>query len=855
MLIVIPLIEQETFRLLEWHRLCQHLSTFAATKLGAMASSNLTIPSVVTETEYLLAQTKEVCDIEMNINSNWSFNGIHDIGESIERAKIGGILNGDELLNLATTLSGVRKLRRVIEEEENTSTLKELVNDLRTFPELEQEIHYCIDDRGEITERASPQLGEIRQQIKALRNRIQQTLQGIIQRNSNALQEPVVTQRGDRFVLPLKASHSGQIQGIVHDTSTSGVTLYLEPRVIIELGNKLQTSRNQEKREEEKILRQLTQKVTEVWQDLEQLLAIATALDLATAKARYSIWLNGYPPEFVDFQDGESISLRQLRHPLLVWQEKHEDGKEVIPIDVLINPETRVVAITGPNTGGKTVTLKTIGIVALMAKVGLYIPAKYPAQIPWFKSILADIGDEQSLEQSLSTFSGHIRRIIRIIDALHGFTPQLPNPLTPFERGNLSGEFPLDSEINPPQPSNPLTPFERGETESGGSLVLLDEVGAGTDPSEGTAIAIAILKYLAQHSLLTIATTHYGELKSLKYDDSRFENASVEFDDSTLQPTYRLLWGIPGRSNAITIAQRLGLPSDIVAESQELVGGFSHDVNDLISALENQRREQENKYKQAQDLLSKTELFYQQVEEKASSLQARERDLKLQQEQEVQKLLFDAKSQIAQVIKGLQKKGEPSAQDAHQATEVLNKIGDRFLTPLKVKSSYKPKIGERVRILSIGQTAEVLTVDEDMEQLSARFGIMKMVIPFTDIESLDGKRFEKVKAIPEKTKVTVNKQQSKQANVKKIESKPINVRTSQNTVDIRGKRVHLAEPMLEKAIANATDIGSLWIIHGKGTGSLRTGVHEFLKNHPQVSNFELAKQNDGGTGVTVVFLK
>ncbi|NCQ40592.1 MAG: endonuclease MutS2, partial [Cyanobacteria bacterium] len=441
------MIEEETFRLLEWQRLCQHLSTFAATKLGVVASSHLTIPLSVADTEYLLAQTKEVCDIEMNINSNWSFNGIHDIGESIERAKIGGVLNGDELLNLATTLSGIRKLRRVIEEQENAPTLQELVNDLRTFPELEQEIHYCIDDRGEITERASPQLAEIRQKIKALRNKIQQTLQGIIQRNSNALQEPVVTQRGDRFVLPLKASHSGQIQGIVHDTSTSGVTLYLEPRVIIELGNKLQTSRNQEKREEEKILRQLTEKVAEVWQDLEQLLAIATSLDLATAKARYSIWLNGYPPEFVDFEDGESISLRQLRHPLLVWQEKQEDGKEVIPIDVLINPETRVVAITGPNTGGKTVTLKTIGIVALMAKVGLYIPAKYPAQIPWFKSILADIGDEQSLEQSLSTFSGHIRRIIRIIEALNV---------------SLQPSFETELEFIPPQP-----PFERGETQSG----------------------------------------------------------------------------------------------------------------------------------------------------------------------------------------------------------------------------------------------------------------------------------------------------------------------------------------------------------------------------------------------------
>lgn len=454
------------------------------------------------------------------------------------------------------------------------------------------------------------------------------------------------------------------------------------------------------KREEEKILRALSEKVAENWQDLEELLAVATTLDLATARARYSLWLDAYPPEFVDFADGESITLRQVRHPLLVWQERHEEGSQVIPIDVRISPETRVVAITGPNTGGKTVTLKTIGMVALMAKVGLFIPAKSPARIPWFNNVLADIGDEQSLQQSLSTFSGHIRRIVRILD----------------------------------------------EIKENNSLVLLDEVGAGTDPNEGTAIAISILKYLASNNLLTIATTHYGELKSLKYSDSRFENASVEFDDVSLQPTYRLLWGIPGRSNAITIAQRLGLNDDIVAEAKELVGGFSADVNELISALEKQRKEQEDKHQQAQDLLTKTELFYQQVEAKAISLQARERDLKKEQEQEVHKLLLDAKSQINQVIKGLKQKGSPTAQDAHQATENLGKIGDRFLTPIqksKSKSSYKPKVGERVRILSIGQVAEVLGVDDSNEQISARFGLMKMVIPFSDLESLDGKRWEK----------------------------------------------------------------------------------------------------------------
>lgn len=800
------MIEKDTLSLLEWQRLCRHLSTFASTKLGAIAAQHLTIPSTLPQTKQLLAQTQEIVTLETDVNSNWSFQGIHDLGDALERAKIGGMLSGEELLHLATTLAGVRKLKRIINEKNDLITLQTLVANIRTFPELEQEIHYCIDDCGQITERASPLLAEIRQKVKSLRSKIQQTLQNIIQRYGNALQELVITQRGDRFVLPVKADHSNMIPGIVHDTSSSGSTLYVEPKSIIELGNKLQTARNQEKREEEKILRALSAKVAENWQDLAELLAVATTLDLATARARYSLWLDAYPPEFIDFADGESISLKQVRHPLLVWQEKQEDGNPVIPIDVSISPQTRVVAITGPNTGGKTVTLKTIGIVALMAKVGLFIPAKSPVRIPWFNNVLADIGDEQSLQQSLSTFSGHIRRIVRILD----------------------------------------------EIQEGNSLVLLDEVGAGTDPNEGTAIAISLLKYLASHNLLTIATTHYGELKSLKYRDSRFENASVEFDEVSLQPTYRLLWGIPGRSNAITIAQRLGLKDDIVQEAKELVGGISADVNELISALEKQRKEQEDKQKQAQDLLTKTEIFYQQVEAKALSLQARERNLKREQEQQVQKLLLDAKSQINQVIKGLKQKGNPTAQDAHQAVENLSKIGDRFLTPIqKSKSSYKPKVGERVRILSIGQVAEVLAVDDNNEQISARFGIMKMVIPFSDLESLDGKRWEKPET-PIKEKPAPPPAKNPVPRESKSPAKAI--RTSRNSVDIRGKRIHLAYPILEKAIAAATDLGSLWIVHGKGTGSLRKGVHEFLARHPQVTHYELAEQKEGGTGVTIAYL-
>ena len=573
------MITTETLDLLEWHRVCQNLSTFAATKLGVVAARHLKLPDTQAESEKLLAQTKEIYNLEQQLDSGWTFKGIQDIGASLERSGIGGVLSAKELLNLATTLAGVRYLRRLIDQKsEELPTLEELVRDIRTYPELEKEIHHCIDDRGEITDRANPKLAGIRSEIKSLRDRIYKTLQNIMQRNSTAIQEAVITQRSDRFVLPVKPAQKETIKGIVHDVSGTGSTYYIEPNAVVGLGNQLRQKERQEKREEEIILKALSEKVGEVQEDLERVLIAATMLDLATARARYGLWLEANPPRFIDTAKEEITTLRRLRHPLLVWQQRHEEGTEVVPIDVLVKQETKVVAITGPNTGGKTVTLKTMGLAALMAKAGMFVPAKEPVELPWFDVVLADIGDEQSLQQSLSTFSGHIRRISRIIEALQ------------------------DETVN-------------------NSLVLLDEVGAGTDPAEGSALAIALLKYLAEHSLLTIATTHYGELKALKYQDERFENASVEFDDSTLQPTYRLLWGIPGRSNALTIAQRLGLDTHIVEQAQSLVGtGSSEDVNQVIAALEEQRREQETKAKEAGKLLEQTERFYSEVSQKASSL-------------------------------------------------------------------------------------------------------------------------------------------------------------------------------------------------------------------------------------------
>ncbi|MDE5071056.1 MAG: endonuclease MutS2, partial [Trichodesmium sp. St5_bin8] len=631
------MIQSETLELLEWPRLCQHLATFTGTKLGAVTASHLSIPLTRTETIHLLAQTQEVYKLETLLVQGLSFDGIEDISGSLKRSELGGILSGYELLAIATTLAGVRKLRRAIdsyESEYELSVLPELVADMRTYPELEQEIHRCIDDRGDVTDRASPKLAGIREKIHRLRDRIDNILRGILQRKANAIQQPIITQRDDRFVIPVKAPQKDAVPGIVHDTSTTGSTLYIEPNAVVNLNNQMRQLQRQAQREEEAIRQALTQKVAEVKEDLDQLLAITTIIDLATARARYSLWLEATPPQFTDLDSEQPMTMGQLRHPLLVWQQQYEQKNSVVPIDVKVRPPVRVVAITGPNTGGKTVTLKTLGLAALMAKVGLFIPANDPVKLPWFEQILADIGDEQSLEQSLSTFSGHIRRIIRILEAIDVSKANIISQKLKVKTQNLkvidSDDF---SENENNSEIDNLSGNENLESSNlSSTLVLLDEVGAGTDPTEGSALAISLLQYLADNALLTVATTHFGELKALKYEDERFENASVEFDSNSLQPTYRLLWGIPGRSNAMTIAGRLGLKQDIIDRAQDYVGDSSEDVNQVIAGLEEQRQKQETKAKEASALLQETESLHQEVARKASALKERERELKLAQE-------------------------------------------------------------------------------------------------------------------------------------------------------------------------------------------------------------------------------
>ncbi|MEG4813230.1 endonuclease MutS2 [Microcoleus sp. K5-D4] len=897
------LIQAETLELLEWPRLCQHLATFAATKLGVAAALDLEIPATQAQTAELLAQTQEAYQLESRAGGALSFEGIQDIGTSLQRAELQGLLSGEELLAIATTLAGARQLRRIIDSQADVPTLKELAAQLRTYPELEQEIHRCIDDRAQVADRATPKLAGIRVQMRQLRDRIYQILQGILQRQSNAVQEQLITQRSGRFVIPVKAPQKDAIPGIVHDSSASGATLYVEPHSTVNLNNQMRQLLRQEQAEEEAVRRALTEQVAAVKPDLDRLVVVVTTLDLAVAKARYSFWLQANPPKFIELGEPElapknpekedeekedeensensqllirnlrsQITLRQLRHPLLVWQQHHEQGFPVVPVDLTIAPHIRVVAITGPNTGGKTVTLKTLGLAALMAKAGMFVAAREPVELPWFDNILADIGDEQSLQQSLSTFSGHIRRISRILEVLHNKSQAEgeENSNLPITNSQQQDEEVTDTQntvsalpiLKPKlQISQPQIPITNSQLPIPKSLVLLDEVGAGTDPSEGSALAIALLQYLAQHSLLTVATTHFGELKALKYQDSRFENASVEFDDNSMQPTYRLLWGIPGRSNALTIAKRLGLLAEIVEEAQTYVGGASQDVNQVIAGLEAQRRKQETKAREATQLLHQTEKLHREVSQKAAALQERERELKIAQEVAVNEAIGSAKSEIAQIIRRLQS-GNQTAQNAQQATETLNQISQKHLPsrqqPAKPKPSFMPKVGDRIRIPSLGQTAEVLSGPDANEELSVRFGIMKMTVKLGEIESLDG---EKPETKAQLAKAAAQAQALATAKAKQAAAEPakpnpeIAIRTANNSIDLRGARVSDAEIEIDRALSKAVEYGVLWIIHGKGTGQLRRGVHEFLANHPQVSRFELASQKEGGAGVTVVYLK
>ncbi len=833
-------IEQEALELLEWPRLSSHVASFTSTAAGRRGCVPLPLASCQVDSETLQAETGELLALDGLTEGGLSFQGVADIATTVQLCAKGGTAAGEALLELATTLATARRLRRQIDGPELRPVTTALVAELRTLPELEQRLHFCLEEGGRVADRASPALGGVRRQLAGARAERRERLQELLRRWAPMLQDTVIAERNGRPVLAFKVGAASQVAGLVHDSSASGSTVFLEPQAVIALGNRIRDLEGQERELERQLLVELSGLVGEQAESLQALQAVLLKLDLALARARYSQWLGAVRPQ-LSADPLAPLSLVELRHPLLLWQQRQQGGKEVVPVTMRVGAELRVVAITGPNTGGKTVTLKSVGLAALMARAGLFLPCQGTPQLPWCSQVLADIGDEQSLQQSLSTFSGHIRRIARILDAL---APQKPP-------GGLAGAFADAAYTAADIGADALALAAAPGAVPAAALVLLDEVGAGTDPTEGSALATALLQHLAERARLTIATTHYGELKALKYADPRFENASVAFDEQTLSPTYRLQWGIPGRSNALAIARRLGLAETVLRQAETQLKPLGEgDVNQVIAGLEQQRQRQQEAAEDAAALLARTELLHEELLLRWQQQKEQSAELQEQRRQQLELSIRSGQQEVRRIIRRL-RQGEKTGEASNALGETARQAGQRLKTlqqqhrpasERREHRGWRPAVGERVRLLALGKAAEVLAISSDGSELTVRCGVMRSTVELAAIEGLAGEK----PVPPPEPQVVVKGQRG-------LAARGAEVRTERNTVDVRGLRVHEAEAAVEEQLRAAN--GPLWVIHGIGTGKLKRGLRAWLETVPYVERVNDAERGDGGAGCSVVHLK
>lgn len=808
----LPAIQEEALELLGWPELCQHLAGFASTTMGRQALLRLSLPGDLSRSQQLHQETRELLELDQQLEGGLDFRGVVDLGPLVGRCCKGGIATGEALLGVAATMAAMRKLRRQINDPQRQPVTTACLARLQSLPQLERRLNHCLEEGGHVADRASGALAAVRRQLGELRLALRQQLHVLLRRHQAVLQDTIISSRHGRAVVALKAGALDQLPGLVHDSSTSGNTLFVEPQVLVPLGNRIRDLEAQERQEEEQVLRQLSQLVADDAQPLLDICAALLRLDTALARGRYGAAMGGIQPDFLETGPKTDatgaaqgpILLRQLRHPLLVGQQQ-AGGADVVPVDVQVRPHQRVVAITGPNTGGKTVVLKSLGLALLMARAGLPVLCAGPARLPWAALVLADIGDEQSLQQNLSTFSGHVKRLARILEAV-----------------------------------------EASPTATVNGVVLLDELGAGTDPCEGSALAIALLRHMADRVRLTMATTHCSTLKALKYEDDRFENASVAFDEATMAPTYHLQWGIPGRSNALAIAQRLGLHPAVLSQARALLKPQqAGEVSSIISGLEQQRQQQDEAAAAAAALLARTEQLHAQV---LSHWQRQQNEIARRQQQRQQQLedsIHAARQEVARIIHTL-RQGPPNGEQARRAGQRLkalkqarhgqNNTGADLPGPLPDRQGWVPHVGMRVRVRRLGKVAEVLDV-KDGRMLELRCGPMRLQTHVDDVESLNG---DEPRPAP-----------SVQVTHRQPLAPGPEARCAANTIDLRGLRLHEAESAVADQLSCCN--GPIWVIHGIGTGRLKRGLWEWLKSTNQVERFHDAEPGDGGMGCTVVW--
>ncbi len=801
-------MNERALRVLEYDKIKERLIDFAGSAPGKKLCRELEPLQDITQIRQMQTETSDALS-RIYRKGSISFSGVSDLRGSLKRLEVGSSLSIQELLAVCKLLDACKRVKAYQKaesitgrtDEDSSDSLDSLFSQLEPQTSVANEIRRCILAEDSIADDASPHLRQIRRSMDLTHERIRSQLNGMVNGSARTyLQDAVITQRGGRFCLPVKVEHRAQVPGMIHDQSSTGSTLFIEPMAVVKLNNDLRALELEEQKEIEVILATLSERVAEVGDTLISDITLLTQLDFIFARAMLSKSYNGYEPEFNT--DG-IVDIRKGRHPLL-------DPKKVVPVDIRIGKDFDLLVISGPNTGGKTVSLKTVGLFTLMGQAGLHIPAAEHSQLALFKEVYADIGDEQSIEQSLSTFSAHMTNIVSF--------------------WNKADE---------------------------NSLVLFDELGAGTDPTEGAALAIALLSDLHARGVRSIATTHYSELKIYALSTDGVENACCEFDVQTLRPTYRLLIGVPGKSNAFAISSRLGLPDYVIEDAKSRIDAEDVHFEDVVSDLENTRREVEKE----QELAS---LYRQEAEQLRHSLEGKQERLDEQREkilnaarEEAARILRETKEYADETIRRYNKLGgekNASRQMEQERTRLREKMNgvqstSRKQVPKKEVKAAQLHIGDSVKVLSLNLKGTVSTMPDARGNLFVQMGILRSQVNISDLELLHE---ETISGPSYKGTSRSSGKGSSQSSVRMAKSA-----SAQMEINLIGMTTDEAMIELDKYLDDAylAHLPSVRVVHGKGTGALRKAVHNYLRKQKHVAEYHLGAYGEGDAGVTIVTFK
>lgn len=790
-------MKQKSKNVLEFKKILEQVESFAKTEQGKVKVRKIDTSDDLEEVNRMQQETTEAYSLIME-KGRAPFSGISDIREHAKRAALGGCISISGLLKCADTLRAARLLKNHIllnrKEERTFEIIDNLCQNIYTDKSIEDEIYFVIISEEEIADDASPELKRIRKEIaiktSAIRNKINSMVTS--SETQKYLQEQIVTMRNDRYVLPVRAEYRSMVKGVIHDQSATGATLFVEPMAIVEMNAQLSMLKIDEKKEIERILYQLSAMVAEIEEQVKLNHEILTDLDYMFAKGEYSISINAIMPEI---NDKGHIRIKNGRHPLI-------DKNLIVPINIWVGDDFTQLIITGPNTGGKTVSLKTLGLFSLMAMAGLHVPADYGTTLSIFDAVYADIGDEQSIEQSLSTFSSHMTNIVKIMKDV-----------------------------------------------TSRSFVLFDELGAGTDPDEGAALAMAILDTLRERKIVTAATTHYSELKLYALTNEGVCNGSVEFSLETLSPTYKVLIGVPGKSNAFAISKKIGLSDSIITKAKAMIEKETVQFEDVLAKIENDRKYIEQKRVDIDNLKNEHDKLYKEVVAREKKINDKNNKIISDANYEARRILDDAKREAAEIIKELKQinldMDSERSRKAYELRQNLNDrmrdIDDKLFEDLQADNEQEPidineeiKKGDYVLVKSLNQKGYILDIDNS-NVATVQIGLLKMKAKLEEL-------------------VKMQSEEEKSQTVKTGKMIRLRTKSVKSSVDLRGMNLDEAIMEIDKYLDDAylSGLNEVSIIHGKGTGILREGIKQYLKSHKYVKEFRFGNFNEGGDGVTIV---